>query len=172
MTATEDPPARPQAPAPTVSGRSLRVKGVSHFGSYKRGKVIPQWVAEQSGSFAEELVADGTLEWTDELPAGDFRAPPPKDAIDPAPAMAEELDRLRRRNVTLEAENKTLFGESAALRSQVEKQITALGQQTADLAHYRRTAEEYRLQVAALTEELDLERGTRPAPPTEPAKAK
>jgi hypothetical protein len=168
MTATDERP---------VTGRSLRVKGVSHFGSHKRGKVLPQWVAELSGSTAEELVADGTLEWTDELPTGDFRAPTPKEGIDPAPAMTEELDRLRRRVVVLESDQKNLVAQDAALRSQVDKQTRSLGEITSELSHWKRTAEEYRLQVVELTDEL--EKATTPAvpggaiaPPKPPAKTK
>lgn len=166
MVATEEP----VAPVKT-SGSALRVTGVSHFGANKRGTVVPQWVAEQSGSTAEELVAEGILEWTDELPTGDFRAPLAKTESDPAPAMAEELDRLRRRTVTLEADAKNVRAENDEIRARLEKQLRALGQQTADIAHWKAAADEYRQQVVALQADLDAATAP-PVLPDPPAKKK
>lgn len=144
---------------------NYRVSGVSHFGSEPRGSVIPKWVAELSGSHAEQLVADGVLEETDEPVVKSFRAPIPKAENDPVPAMTEELDRLRRDNVRLTAHAQALGGENDEFRRERANQMRALGEQTAEVAHWRGAAEKHAERVAELETELELERATRPPAP-------
>lgn len=174
--AVVDAPAEPGAGRATVN---YRVAGPYYFGDNVRGTVIPRWVAELSGSLVEELVANGTLEETDEPVVKNFRAPEPKDEPDIAEAVNEELNRLRRDNVKLLAEAKALAGENETFRRNHANQVKSLGEQTADAGHWRSVAEKHLARVRELEAELALERETRPpgakapeakAPEKKPAK--
>ncbi len=147
------------------------VRGPSFFGDNARGTVLPRWVAELSGSMAEELVANGTLEETDAPVVKSFRAPAPKADTDPAPAMAEELDRLRRESIKVAAGSKAVHAENEALKAARDSQIRALGELTEQVTHWRGVAEKHAARVAELEADLALERETRPAQES-PAKGK
>jgi predicted RNase H-like nuclease (RuvC/YqgF family) len=154
MTEILEPPSRRTT---KHRGTALRVKGHGPgftFGKEPHGKVLPIWVAELCGRTAEQLVLDGDMEWTDDEPVGDWQAPKPKKNTDETAqfeAMSEESSRLRRKNFELTGENRQLTGENAELKRTKELQITQLGEQSADIAHWRKAAEEYRVHSETMT---------------------
>lgn len=138
--------------------RNLMVKGHGrgfYFGSLRSGEVLPQWEAELSGSSAEELVAAGILEWTNEPVTRNVRAPIPKDDSDPAPAMAEELDRLRRSNVELRAENKAFAARDGERERHIENMKKALGEATTENTRLRTLADGYAIELKEVNKKLD-----------------
>ena len=148
-----------ETPIPTArkrKGVNLRVLGHGpgfYFGSNPHGKVLPIWVAELSGRSAEQLVAEGDFEWTDEEAVGTWRAPSPKNADDAGPiaAMNEELDRLRRTGFESTGIAKQLEGENLELKRNKELMVRQLGEQSEQIAHWRELSEGYRVQVETMT---------------------
>lgn len=155
------------APAREVN---YRARGSLRFGKFTREVVMPRWWVERSGQSADRLVREGVLEETMEPVVADFRAPEPQGGGDPGPAMAEENNALRKENSRLRAEGKGLAANNDALRAKEAAQTVALGDLTAQVAHWRQQAEAYRAaavaaekRVADLESELELERATKPA---------
>jgi hypothetical protein len=154
------PPVATRAPVPRVGrGTALRVSGPTAgymFGTYPRGKVIPIWEAEKSHIPAEELVRRGWLEWTDDLPVGNFEPPKPKsgdgeEAVNASNAMAEELNRLRKDVLQYRADSEILHKRNLAFETQVGNQLVQLGEQAEQIVHWRTLAEGYKTQVEQLT---------------------
>jgi septal ring factor EnvC (AmiA/AmiB activator) len=128
-------------------GTALRVKGHGPgflFGSEPHGKVLPIHWAERCGRSAEQLVADGDMEWTDDLPVGDFKIEVRKDDLksDITAALSEENERYRRSNVEISAHNRQLEGENAELKRSKDNQTVQLGEQSEQIAHWRKLAED------------------------------
>jgi hypothetical protein len=153
------------APKPRTStpgGCNLRIKGPGkgfHLGVNPHGKVVPPWVAELCGRSAERLVADGTCEWTDDIavpgPKDDWRAPMPTAPDDGGrkvdDAVWEELERLRRSEIKLIADNNTFKGIIDEQGRKLETLEPELGKLTIEKAHWQGMSENYRVQVEELT---------------------
>ncbi len=140
--------------------QNYRVAGVRWFGAYKEGSVLPEWVVARAGPVAEQ-VARGIVVPTADPVNVDLRVPEPKTATDPAPDIADELNRLRTDNERLAADNKGLVDRVAALRANLAARDTALGEQTDTIAHLQAAAEAHQAKVAEL--EQELEAATAPA---------
>lgn len=142
--------------------QNYRVAGVRWFGKYKEGTVVPQWVGERAGNLAD-LAARGILVPTDApvTPGVEFTVPEPRTAADPAPAMADELNRLRADADRLAADNKGLAAQVAALKENLAARDKALGEQTATIEHLRAACEQHQARAAEL--EAELEAATAPA---------
>jgi predicted RNase H-like nuclease (RuvC/YqgF family) len=163
--------------APSRPEINYRPKGSMRFGGYDKTVVMPRWVVEQCGKSAEKLVREGILEETQDPVVQDFRAPASIAEYDTTPAMAEELNELRKEAAQLRAENKGLAANNETLRATNAGLKTACAEQTETIAHWRGQAEARRAdviekekQIAALESELEMERATRPDAPVETAK--
>ena len=155
---------------------NYRAKGSLRFGKYSRTTVMPRWWVEQSGHSAEKLVRNGTLEETLDPVVEDFRAPESRGELDAGPAMAEEMNALRKENSRVRSENKGLAANNESLRAKEATLTASLGEQTAAIAHWRQQAEARRAEVIeaekviatlkdelqSLKAELELERATTP----------
>lgn len=161
----------PVTDRPSLNLRVLGTGAGFSFGNYRHGTVIPKWVAELSGSTAESLVASGTFEWTHDEPSLDHEFKTPELATDDeadekTAAMTEELERLRRQNTTLRAENKAVVGQIAELKATNALHVKSLGEQTAEIARLKVLADGYRLKAEQLAKDMEL---TNPrTPPVDP----
>ena len=137
-------------------GTALRVAGHGPgfvFGCEPHGKVLPIHIAERCGRTAEQLVADGDMQWTDEEPVGEWKTeiPPNMEGSAVLDAMTEELDRIRRSNFELTGINRQLDGENAELKRTKENQTRQLGEQSEQIGHWRKLAEDRVEQLAKMT---------------------
>lgn len=141
-----------------AAARNLRVKGPLWFGDNVRGTVMPAWAAEMCGRTAEELVADGTMEWTDAEVVKSFKAPPARDDSDPSPALAEENNRLRRENAKLLGEHKAALAECDEYRARVTLQVKALGEQETELSRLKSLCDGHKARADSFEAEAGRQR--------------
>jgi hypothetical protein len=156
--------AAPASRSTMRGGRNLRVKGPGknfRFGRDPHGKVLPVWVAEKCGKSAERLVAEGIMEWTDDIaipePHDDWRAPMPEPVAEGPrvdAAVWEELERLRRAEIQLTANHNIMKGVIDEQGRKLETLEPELGKLTSEKAHWQGLSEGYRVQVVTLTDEL------------------
>jgi len=150
-------------------GHSLIVRGKL----LREGEILPDWYANWDGGLPGRIAA-GCLAASDKRHTVEVAPAEVKVSDDPTAALYAEVDRLAKENAEYASSNRELAGRLETVEKSAKHLTDRLGKMTEELAHAEGNAETHRADlviaradVERLTEELAMERATKPA--TKPA---